>query len=462
VESIQRKRNHYVEASNVYARVQGPDCARGAHRRQGQGRDLSGVPVAAPGLLTLARGVSGAAPEVLATQSGRGDEQEQVAALERMVGRLTMELEVARKASDISNSVYWRRNTMVDPGIAAAIGALISAIGSIIVALIQSSSKPQPEATPAILGPDGSPIRSSHKLRSFPWKTVPWIAVIALLGGIAGYALGKSAEPSPLSGPKLGDTQLRSADGMVMVYVPAGTFDMGSSNHEIDRELQLCNLDSWCERSSFESEQPVHTVYMDAFWIDRTEITNAQYQLCVATGECSPPTDSRSNVRASYFGNEEYDDYPVIHVSWDQAANYCKWIGGRLPTEAEWEYAARGPQRYIFPWGNERPDNTLLNYSGNVGDTTQVGTYQDGASWCGVLDMAGNAWEWVNDWFSYDYYKRSPPQNPIGPAAGEVHVLRGGAWNSNQYRVRMAQRDYYTDEWSPLHLVGFRCVVSQG
>jgi serine/threonine-protein kinase len=264
---------------------------------------------------------------------------------------------------------------------------------------------------------------------------------------------------TPMSAPKLGDTQLRSVDGMVMVYVPAGAFDMGSSDYEIDRELQLCNLDLFCERSSFEGEQPVHTVYLDAFWIDGTEVTNAQYQLCVATGECSPPTESSSNTRDSYFGNKEYDDYPAIYVSWDQAANYCKWIGGRLPTEAEWEYAARGPQRNIFPWGNDRPDNTLLNYNGNVGDTAKVGTYRAGTSWCGAMDMAGNVWEWVNDWFSYDYYKRSPPQNPRGPASGEVHGLRGGAWNSSQHRVRTAQRDYYTDEWSPPHLVGFRCVV---
>jgi formylglycine-generating enzyme required for sulfatase activity len=348
---------------------------------------------------------------------------------------------------------------MIDPGIAAIIGAFISAIGSVIMTLIQSSSKSQPEGAPTILGPDGSAIRSSHKVRAISWKTVPWIAVAALLGGIAGYALAKFAESPPLSATKLGDTRLRSADGMMMVYVPAGTFDMGSSDYEIDREIQLCSLDGHCERSSFESEQPVHTVHLDAFWVDRNEVTNAQYQLCVAARECSAPTETGSNTRDSYFGNEQYDDYPVIYVSWDQAANYCKWIGGRLPTEAEWEYAARGPQRVIFPWGNGRPDNTLSNYNGNVGDTTEVGTYQAGASWCGALDMAGNVWEWVSDWFSYDYYMRSPPRNPRGSVSGEVHGLRGGAWTSNQHRVRTAQRDYYTDEWSPLHLVGFRCVV---
>lgn len=348
---------------------------------------------------------------------------------------------------------------MIDPGITAIIGVLISVIGSVIVALIQSSSQSQPEDTPAILGPDGTPVRSSHKSRSIPWKTVPWIAVAALLGGITGYALGKLAESTPLATPSLGDTQVRSADGMVMVYVPAGAFDMGSSDYEIDRELQLCNENGHCERSSFESEQPVHPVDLHAFWIDETEVTNAQYQRCVETGECSLPTDNRSYTRDSYFGNKDYGDYPVIYVSWDQAADYCKWISGRLPTEAEWEYVARGSHRSIFPWGNNRPNNTMLNYNGNVGDTVEVGIYPAGVSWCGALDMAGNVWEWVNDWFGTDYYKRSPPQNPMGPASGGAHGLRGGAWHTNEHSVRTAKRDYYTDEWSPHYLVGFRCVV---
>lgn len=280
-------------------------------------------------------------------------------------------------------------------------------------------------------------------------------------------ALAPPTEVQAPEGPpvpaSLGVTWVRPVDGMVMVSVPSGEFKMGSSDDEIDYELQLCNEEyDDCRREWFESEQPVHTVYLDGFWIDQTEITNAQYQRCVESGTCDLASDSSSFTRDSYYGNSAYDDYPVVHVSWRQAADYCRWIGGRLPTEAEWEYAARGPYGSIFPWGNRSPDNTLLNYNGNVGDTVEVGSYPNGMSWCGALDMAGNAWEWMNDWYGYDYYGRSPPKNPTGPPSGECRGLRGGNWSSNRKGIRAAQRDYYTPDWSPLYLVGLRCVMSPG
>jgi serine/threonine-protein kinase len=228
---------------------------------------------------------------------------------------------------------------------------------------------------------------------------------------------------------------------MVMVYVPGGEFEAGSDDDGVDYTLQLCDeYRHDCEREWFEDEQPMHPVALDGFWIDQTEVTNAQYRQCVEAGDCDPPPNSSSSTRDFYHGNSTYDDYPVIYVSWHQANAYCEWAGTRLPTEAEWEYAARGTDGWEYPWGNAVPDATLLNYNGNVGDTTAVGSYPDGASWCGALDMAGNVWEWVADWYASDYYRRSPSHNPTGPSSGEYRVLRGGAWINFQIYIRCAFR----------------------
>jgi len=218
--------------------------------------------------------------------------------------------------------------------------------------------------------------------------------------------------PTPIPAPVLGDTWLRPADGMVMVYVPAGEFQMGSTEAEVDAALELCNqYYRGCERRWFEDERPIHPVALDGFWIDQTEVTNAQYARCVAAGACDPPAESGSSSRDSYYGNSAYEDYPVIWVSWDDAVDYCAWAGGRLPTEAEWEYAARGPEGRTFPWGDGF-DGTRLNYcdanceldwsdgavDDGYADTAPVGSYPAGASWVGALDLAGNVWEWVVDW----------------------------------------------------------------
>jgi len=243
-------------------------------------------------------------------------------------------------------------------------------------------------------------------------------------------------EPPPTStaGPGLGDTWTRPADGMAMVYVPAGEFEMGSTEDS--------------------NEQPVHTVALDGFWIDRTEVTNGQYQRCVEAGDCDPPAESDSSTRDAYYSNSAYDDYPVIYVSWHQAADYCAWAGGRLPTEAEWEYAAQGPDGLIYPWGDGSPDDTLLNYGENVGDTTEVGSYPNGASWCGALDMAGNVWEWVADW--YGDYPSGRQVNPAGPSSGEFRVLRGGSWSSGAYYARSASRGRNLPDLRG-NYYGFRC-----
>jgi formylglycine-generating enzyme required for sulfatase activity len=247
-------------------------------------------------------------------------------------------------------------------------------------------------------------------------------------------------QPTFTPTPGIGSTKVSEKDGMVMVFVPAGEFTMGS------------DTDS--------DEQLIHQVNLDAFWIDQTEVTNAMYAKCVDDGGCTPPPSSRSYARDSYYGNSEFDDYPVIYVDWNKAKAYCEWVGRRLPTEAEWEKAARGTDGLPYPWGNTSPNNTLLNYGGIVGDTTEVGRYPAGASPYGAYDMAGNVWEWVNDWYSETYYQSSSSWNPTGPSSGQFRVLRGRSWYFLDNDVRSANRGR-NDPSLASNLVGFRCSLSQ-
>ena len=233
-------------------------------------------------------------------------------------------------------------------------------------------------------------------------------------------------------------------DGMVLVYVPAGEFRMGSAGSD---------------SLARDNEKPQHTVYLDAFWMDRTEVTNAMYALCVKAGACQPPASVKSSTRSSYYGDSSYDNFPVIYVSWSEAAVYCTWAGRRLPTEAEWEKAARGTDGRLYPWGNASPDANRLNFNMYVGDTTAVGSYPSGASPYGALDMAGNVWEWVADRYSSTFYSGSPASNPSGPASGAHRVLRGGSWGYANRFVRAAVRgwDYPADRFNDF---GFRCAHS--
>jgi formylglycine-generating enzyme required for sulfatase activity len=272
----------------------------------------------------------------------------------------------------------------------------------------------------------------------------------------------------------LGDTHTRPTDGMVMVSVPAGEFQMGSDTDEVRYARDLCKeylgelASATCLRQvSFGNEQPAYTVTLDGFWIDRTEVTNGQYRRCVQAGSCDPPVESGSFTRDSYYDDSGYDDYPVIWVRWDQAADYCAWAGGRLPTEAEWEYAARGPEGLMFPWG-ETFDGTRLNYcdvdcdgvndettDDGYPDTAPVGSFPAGVSWCGALDMAGNVREWVADWFGYYFPERQV--NPTGPPGGDSRIPRGGSWYDTPDDVRSANRGENSPDYTR-HKVGFRCV----
>ncbi len=159
--------------------------------------------------------------------------------------------------------------------------------------------------------------------------------------------------------------------------------------------------------------------------------------------------------------NKAYDNYPVIYVDWNQAKAYCEWANGGkdgLPSEAQWEKAARGPNSNKYPWGNQAPDSSYANYNQNIGDTTEAGSYEKGASPYGAMDMAGNVWEWVNDWYA-DKYDQTDISNPQGPNSGSYRVLRGGRWFNSSRLIRAAYR-YYNLPSNRYSGIGFRCFSS--
>lgn len=256
----------------------------------------------------------------------------------------------------------------------------------------------------------------------------------------------------------IGSTIIREKDGMEMVYVPEGEFIMGSI------------YNSYVPIYIF-SRDPNHKIYLEDFFIDKYEVNNGQYAEFLNKNGNQIESDSYwfdsiNGENKIIFENgewkalDEYYNHPVAEINWYGAQSYCEWVGGKLPTEAQWEKAARGNDGRVFPWGNNI-DSNYLNYKYSyIGDTTQVGNYPLGKSYYGAMDMAGNVWEWVDDWFESDYYKNSPYENPLGPITGDKKGVRGGSWNNIEMLVLSTGRYSFIPNTST-KFIGFRCAFSE-
>jgi iron(II)-dependent oxidoreductase len=238
-----------------------------------------------------------------------------------------------------------------------------------------------------------------------------------------------------------------------MLRIPAGQFQMGSNPDHVEQAADWCN----CSKRNFEDEQYLHKVHLDGYYIDQYEVTNQQFKAFVdASGYVTDAEHKRETSTWRTLYTEGKDNHPVVWMSWNDARAYCKWAGKRLPTEAEWEKAARGTNARLWPWGNEWDADRLNSSVSGRKTTTPVGSFEDGASPYGAMDMAGNVWEWVNDWHAAGYYQSGNDHNPTGPEGGEDRVLRGGGYNNGLHEVRCAHRHKGGQTgYAPDH--GFRC-----
>lgn len=228
--------------------------------------------------------------------------------------------------------------------------------------------------------------------------------------------------------------------GMEVIFIPEGEFLMGSVDTDSNRDAA--------------SEEPQHKVYLDAFWMSKTQVTNAMFNACVTTGICKYSVSQTTNPN---YLDPLFSNHPVVYISWSMAQTYCAWTGGRLPTEAEWEKSARGPGGQRFPWGSELARIKFTNAGNEIGNTTPVGSFPYGMSYYGALDMGGNVREWVSDWYDPEYFKQSPEMNPQGPETGEKKVLKGASYTDPWVYSRAANRLSHEPD-SPGAVRGFRCV----
>lgn len=287
-----------------------------------------------------------------------------------------------------------------------------------------------------------SPVRSSM---------VPYLLLASALACLAGCRSGQpadstkdSVEAQPLiqTAPS---TLAKEVPMSVMVDIPAGPFMMGGQPH-------------------FYGTQPVHEVFVSGFSIGKYEVTVLQYMACEADGSCTRPVKTFDDDGVFNYGGEDRDYHPINGVTWEQAREYCFWEGKRLPTEAEWEKAARGTDQREYPWGDELPSckRAVMYEEGpgcNTMITSRVGQKHMGASPYGAHDMVGNVAEWVQDWFDPNYYASSPKRDPTGPVSGTERVTRGGGYHTGPDYMPIGNRNSAKPEEANAE-IGFRCAMS--
>ncbi|HEX2696664.1 MAG TPA: formylglycine-generating enzyme family protein [Anaerolineales bacterium] len=281
----------------------------------------------------------------------------------------------------------------------------------IALTLIVSACTPASTATPTSLPPT---VESGPT--SLPPTTAPTLIPVAL------------------SGPQSSAT-MPWLDGSNLVYIAAGDFMMGTGASNAHQK----------------------TVTLDGYWIQSTDVTNKMYAQCVATGNCAAPAQE---LGAPVYTNADYGDYPVVGVTWDMAANYCQWVQGQLPTEAQWEKAARGQNGSTYPWGEDKPACDVVNMLGCLGHTSGANDYPSGKSPYGLSDMEGNVFQWVNDYYSETYYDSMPLQNPPGPDSGDSRVIRGSSFESDDTQMYAGLR-HFGDKAYHSRDLSFRCAVPQ-
>ncbi len=323
-----------------------------------------------------------------------------------------------------------QRRTII--GLSGLLALLLAAVGFFYL-----SSLDQPQATQ---GPEATATLQS--------------AVIAALTQLAPTP-SPSPEPTPLPTPS--PVPFITETGSRMIFIPGGTFDIGDDESEEN------------------DEKPARMITLDSFYIDETEVTNADYAQCVDAGVCPRPDRAGATYYQSYFGNPDFDDYPVINVSWYDADTFCTWRGARLPSEAEWEYAASYDPvervKFAFPWGDAFDGNRLnfcdvncqrddrgFEWDDGYRDTAPVASYPDGRSPAGAYDMLGNVMEWVGDWYDFRAYRDIADVNPRGPVEGDFKSLRGGSWFTPPDQIGNVARGNLDPTVSQATL-GFRCAM---
>lgn len=328
------------------------------------------------------------------------------------------------------------RRRQIEQRTIIALGGILAVILLLIFAFSTISLNSEPEITE---------VEATATLQS---------AVVAALTAIAPSPSPlpvPTTPPTPTPAPIVADTGAR------MLYVSGGMFRMGDEEGERD-------------------ERPSHIIILSPFFIDETEVTNGQYELCVAADVCRAPARSNPTTHPAYYGDPAFADYPVVFINWEQANTFCEWRDARLPTEAEWEMAAGfDPVQALilrYPWGDAF-DGTKLNFcdancpssdrdsewDDGHRDTAPVGSYPDGRSAIGAYDMSGNVMEWVNDWYDSRYYENSTDTNPMGPPEGDVKVLRGGSWLASADEVHVSARGSFEPAVIQANL-GFRCAMT--